>query len=96
MYEANDSYTGCRECHSSTPVETALFVPFEDNHNGINGASGGYGTNHWGPAHCKVCHTSRLDPPQEWSIDFSQINCTAACHTPPHGAGCLPGSQTDC
>lgn len=94
IYEANDSTTGCRECHSSTPVENILIMPFTDH----NARTNNYGISHYLPEHCRVCHTTRLAEPQEWAIDFSQVTCTAACHGSgePHGAGCLPGNTGPC
>jgi len=96
MYDANDDTNGCRECHSTTPLSSVFPPPFETFHNGLTGISAGYGTNHWGPAHCRVCHTQRLDPPKEWSINYGEINCTAACHSSPHGEGCTPSNKGPC
>ncbi len=95
-YDGNNNETGCRECHATTPIDPAV-RPFS-NHNAVSGPSGGFGTSHFQPASCKVCHTSVQDPPKEWAIDFLESTCTAACHGAgePHGQGCSPGNQAGC
>ncbi|OGQ12841.1 MAG: hypothetical protein A2138_07745 [Deltaproteobacteria bacterium RBG_16_71_12] len=97
MYDANDNDTGCRECHATTPIDSRI-RDFTVSHNAVSGLAGGFGTTHYQPEHCKVCHTAWQAEPKEWAIDYAGPTCTADCHgvNPPHGAGCLPGSQTDC
>lgn len=96
IYTANNTETGCLECHAGTPINPAV-RPFS-NHNAVSGPSGGFGTNHFAPENCKVCHNTYQTEPKEWAIDFSTANCTADCHgvNDPHDAACTPGDQTGC